>query len=44
MENAMNKHPDVSVLISFASMRSVYETTVEALGFPQVCGHMQCAS
>lgn len=34
--DAMRKHPDVSVLVNFASLRSVYETTVEALQFPQI--------
>ena len=32
----MNKHPDADVLISFASLRSAYESTMEALSYPQV--------
>ena len=36
MAAAMAKHGDVSVFVSFASMRSVFETTLEALQYPQV--------
>lgn len=36
MENAFNKHQDVSVFITFASLRSVYETVREALNFSQI--------
>jgi hypothetical protein len=37
MAMSMEKHRDASILISFASLRSVYETTLEALDYPQVC-------
>eukprot|EP00043_Microstomoeca_roanoka_P013138 m.128737 g.128737 ORF g.128737 m.128737 type:complete len:1073 (+) comp15678_c0_seq1:229-3447(+) len=36
MEEAMEKNPDVDVLINFASLRSAYESTMEALQFPQI--------
>jgi len=35
-EEAVNKHPDVSFFINFASFRSVYETSLEAMKFPQI--------
>lgn len=36
MSDAMVKHPDASVLVNFASLRSAYESTMEALKFPQI--------
>ena len=36
MEDAMKKHPDADNLVSFASLRSAYESTMEAMTFPQV--------
>lgn len=36
MADAMKKHPEVDVLISFASLRSAYDSTVEAMQFPQI--------
>ncbi|VDN33843.1 unnamed protein product [Gongylonema pulchrum] len=36
MKDAFNAHPDASVLISFASLRSVFETVREALEYPQI--------
>uniref|UniRef100_A0A0K0D6Z8 CoA_binding domain-containing protein n=1 Tax=Angiostrongylus cantonensis TaxID=6313 RepID=A0A0K0D6Z8_ANGCA len=36
MAKAFATHPDASVLITFASLRSVYETVLEALQFPQI--------
>jgi len=36
MGDAMTKHKDADVLVNFASLRSAYESTVEALSFPQV--------
>ncbi|KAM3729143.1 putative ATP-citrate synthase [Dirofilaria immitis] len=36
MKDALNKHHDVSVFITFASLRSVYVTVREALNFPQI--------
>jgi len=36
MADAMNKHPEASVLVNFASLRSAYDSTMEALQFPQI--------
>lgn len=36
MADAMKKHPEADVLISFASLRSAYDSTIETLSFPQV--------
>lgn len=36
MGDAMKKHPDVDVLISFASLRSAFESTMETMEYPQV--------
>lgn len=36
MADAMKKHPNADVLISFASLRSAYESTLETLTFPQI--------
>ena len=36
MGEAMKKHPDADVMVSFASLRSAYESTLEALNFEQV--------
>ncbi|CAG2166518.1 unnamed protein product [Oppiella nova] len=36
MADAMKKHPEVDVLISFASLRSAYDSTLETLQFPQI--------
>lgn len=36
MADAMKKHPEVDVLISFASLRSAFDSTVEAMQYPQV--------
>ena len=36
MDDAMKKHPDADVMISFASLRSAYESTLEAMEYPQV--------
>ena len=33
---AMAKHPDVDVVVNFASSRSVYSSTLEILQFPQI--------
>ena len=35
-EEALRKHPEVDVFVNFASFRSVYATTMEALSFPQI--------
>lgn len=34
--SAMAKHPDVDVVVNFASSRSVYSSTMELMEFPQV--------
>ena len=39
MADAMAKHPDADNFISFASLRSAYESTLEAISFPQVSTH-----
>ena len=36
MSEAMNKNPDADVMVNFASLRSAYDATLEALQFPQV--------
>lgn len=33
---AIRRFPDVTVVVNFASFRSVYETTLEAMNFPQI--------
>jgi len=33
---AFQSHPDATVMVTFASMRSVYETVMEAMQFPQL--------
>jgi hypothetical protein len=32
----MKRHPEVDVMINFASLRSAYDSSIEALQFPQV--------
>ena len=39
MDDAMKQYPDADVLVSFASLRSAYESTVEAMQYPQVSAH-----
>ena len=36
MADAMKKHPEVDVLINFASLRSAYESTMETMNYAQV--------
>uniref|UniRef100_A0A8C7Y433 ATP-citrate synthase n=1 Tax=Oryzias sinensis TaxID=183150 RepID=A0A8C7Y433_9TELE len=36
MADAMKKHPQVDVMISFASLRSAFDSTVEAMQYPQI--------
>lgn len=36
MAEAMKKHPDADVMVSFASLRSAYESTLETLEHPQI--------
>ena len=41
MSDCMQKHPEADVLISFASLRSAYESTIETLNYKQVRGSDQ---
>lgn len=36
MSEAFKRHPDADVLVNFASLRSAYEATMEAMQHPQV--------
>ncbi|XP_011301550.1 ATP-citrate synthase [Fopius arisanus] len=36
MKDAMGKHPDADVMVTFASLRSAYDSTLETLQFPQI--------
>uniref|UniRef100_A0A8C1EXV8 ATP-citrate synthase n=1 Tax=Cyprinus carpio carpio TaxID=630221 RepID=A0A8C1EXV8_CYPCA len=36
MADAMKKHPEVDVLISFASLRSAYDSTIETMQYAQI--------
>ncbi|KAK7109151.1 ATP-citrate synthase-like [Littorina saxatilis] len=36
MDDCMKKHPEADVLISFASLRSAYESTMETLNYKQI--------
>lgn len=36
MDDAMKKHPTADVLVNFASLRSAYESTLEAMNYPQI--------
>uniref|UniRef100_A0A8C6W077 ATP-citrate synthase n=1 Tax=Nothobranchius furzeri TaxID=105023 RepID=A0A8C6W077_NOTFU len=36
MADAMKKHPEVDVVISFASLRSAFDSTLEAMQYPQI--------
>ena len=36
MSEAVKKHPEADILINFASLRSAYDATMEALTFEQV--------
>lgn len=36
MKDAMVKHPDADVMITFASLRSAYDSTIETLRYPQI--------
>lgn len=42
MSDAMKKHPDVDVLISFASLRSAFDSTMETMQYPQVNAPSPC--
>eukprot|EP00095_Tigriopus_kingsejongensis_P010306 maker-scaffold148_size310697-snap-gene-1.23 protein:Tk10306 transcript:maker-scaffold148_size310697-snap-gene-1.23-mRNA-1 annotation:"atp-citrate synthase isoform x1" len=36
MSDAMKKHPDADVMVNFASLRSAYDSTLEAMEYPQI--------
>lgn len=36
MADAMRKHPTADVMVNFASLRSAYDSTLEALQYPQI--------
>ena len=36
MADAMKRFPEVDVLVNFASLRSAYDSTMEAMQYPQV--------
>ncbi len=36
MSDAMKKHPDADVMVNFASLRSAYDSTLEAMQYPQI--------
>jgi ATP citrate (pro-S)-lyase len=36
VEKAVSKHPDVDVVVNFASSRSVYSSTMELMEYPQI--------
>ena len=36
MADAMKRHPTADVLVNFASLRSAYESTIEAMEYPQI--------
>ncbi|TRY79451.1 hypothetical protein TCAL_07559 [Tigriopus californicus] len=36
MADAMKKHPDADVMVNFASLRSAYDSTLEAMEYPQI--------
>ncbi|KAJ4440235.1 hypothetical protein ANN_08374 [Periplaneta americana] len=36
MEDAMTKHREADVVVNFASLRSAYESTIEAMNYPQI--------
>ena len=36
MSDAMKKHPDADVMVNFASLRSAYDSTLEAMNYPQI--------
>ncbi|XP_077979169.1 ATP-citrate synthase-like [Glandiceps talaboti] len=36
MEKAMKLHPEVDTLVNFASLRSAFDSTIEAMQFPQI--------
>lgn len=42
MSEAMSKHPEADVMINFASLRSAYDATMEAMQFPQVSNWLNC--
>ena len=39
ISEAVKKHPEVDVLVNFASLRSAYDATIEALSLNHVCSN-----
>ena len=44
ISEAVKKHPEVDVLVNFASLRSAYDATVEALNLKHVCSDVYTCS
>lgn len=42
MADAMRKHPEVDVVISFASLRSAFDSTMEVMQYSQVEREQTC--
>ena len=42
ISEAVKKHPEVDVLVNFASLRSAYDATIEALNLKHVCNNGHC--
>lgn len=42
MADAMRKHPEVDVVISFASLRSAFDSTMEVMQYSQVEREKTC--
>lgn len=42
MADAMRKHPEVDVVISFASLRSAFDSTMEVMQYSQVQKGQTC--
>ena len=44
LAEAVRRHPSADVMVNFASLRSAYDSTMEALEFPQVRGLVAIAT
>lgn len=42
MKTCVEHYPDADVLVNFASLRSAYDATIDALNYPQVCRFIIC--
>ncbi len=40
MSEAVKKHPEADILVNFASLRSAYDSTMEALTYNQVWAYV----